>query len=155
MEFIHGERLDLVWPSMTVEEKDHIFRQLRGILTTMRSIPSETALIGSCSGGVVRDSRQDSEYTGGPYADETTFNSSFYFDLVETTLSFLSGRADIQTGKIMPRRYSLNFTIKNSHTTKLSCGGSVPERYHGHSFLLLNTQKCPVHRERFHPVFAS
>lgn len=87
MEFIHGERLDLVWPSMTVEEKYNMFRQLREVLTIMRSIPSETGLIGSCSGGVVRDNRQYSDYSGGPYTDEATFNSSFYFDLVETTPS--------------------------------------------------------------------
>jgi thiamine kinase-like enzyme len=35
----------------------------------------------------VRDNRQYSDYTGGPYTDEATFNSSFYFDLVETTPS--------------------------------------------------------------------
>ncbi|KAF1935871.1 kinase-like protein [Clathrospora elynae] len=85
MNFIEGEKLDVVWPGMTAEEKDSICRQLREVLTTMRSIPSENGLIGSCSGGNVRDTRQYTQYTGGPYKDEATFNSEFYFDLVKTT----------------------------------------------------------------------
>jgi aminoglycoside phosphotransferase (APT) family kinase protein len=84
MSFIRGEKLNLVWPSMTVEEKDGICRQLREMLERMRSIPWETGLIGSCSGGAARDCRQYTEYSDGPYEDEATFNSSFYFDLVKT-----------------------------------------------------------------------
>lgn len=84
MDFIPGEKLDLVWPNMTIEEKDGICRQLREILTKMRSIPWESGLIGSCSGGVARDCRQYSDYSDGPYKDEATFNLSFYFDLVKT-----------------------------------------------------------------------
>jgi aminoglycoside phosphotransferase (APT) family kinase protein len=85
MSFILGERLDLVWPSMTSEEKNNTCRQLRQILTTMRSIPSTTGVIGSCSGGQALDRRRFGPYSGGPYPDEATFNSSLYFDLVATT----------------------------------------------------------------------
>ncbi|KAF2188828.1 kinase-like protein [Zopfia rhizophila CBS 207.26] len=83
MDFIAGERLDLVWPSMTTAEKDEICQQLRDILTQMRSVPWTNGLIGSCSGGKVRDCRQFTDYSGGPFLDETSFNS-FYLDLVET-----------------------------------------------------------------------
>ncbi|KAF2245135.1 hypothetical protein BU26DRAFT_522251 [Trematosphaeria pertusa] len=85
MDFVQGEILASVWPSMTAEEKDSICRQLREILTKMRSVPWETGLIGSCSGGPARDCRQYTDYSDGPYKDEATFNSLFYFDLVKTT----------------------------------------------------------------------
>jgi aminoglycoside phosphotransferase (APT) family kinase protein len=84
MDFIHGEKLDVVWPGMTAAEKSSICRQLRDILTTMRSIPSETGFIGSCSGGQARDIRQYTDYRGGPFANEEIFNSTFYFDLIST-----------------------------------------------------------------------
>jgi aminoglycoside phosphotransferase len=87
MDFIEGDRLDLVWAKITTEERSSICRQLREILTTMRSIPHQSGLIGSCSGGKAREDRQYSHYSGGPYTDEATFNSSFYFDLVESTPS--------------------------------------------------------------------
>lgn len=56
MDFVPGETLDVAWPSMTIEGKDSIVRQLREILTTIRALPSETGPIGSCSGGEARDS---------------------------------------------------------------------------------------------------
>jgi aminoglycoside phosphotransferase (APT) family kinase protein len=84
MEFIPGNRLDAVWPNMTEEEKKDICRQLQAILTKMRSLSWRTALIGSCSGGVARDCRQYTDYSDGPYQDEGSFNSTFYFDLVKT-----------------------------------------------------------------------
>ncbi|KAF2757104.1 kinase-like protein [Pseudovirgaria hyperparasitica] len=86
MEYIHGDRLDLVWPSMTECEKDHICNQLREILETMRSAPSTNRRIGSCSDGSARDLRQYSDYSGGPFLDEASFNL-FYCDLVQTTPS--------------------------------------------------------------------
>jgi aminoglycoside phosphotransferase (APT) family kinase protein len=85
MDFVDGERLDLVWPNMTTQEKDSICQQLREILTKMRSLPWETGLIGSCSGGPAKDCRQYSVYSDGPYKDEATFTKSFYFDLVKST----------------------------------------------------------------------
>jgi aminoglycoside phosphotransferase len=84
MDFMPGERLDSVWPTMTEEEKKGICGQLRGILTSMRSLSRGTALIGSCLGGAARDCRLYTDYRDGPYHDEETFNSSFYFDLVKT-----------------------------------------------------------------------
>ncbi|KZF26914.1 kinase-like protein [Xylona heveae TC161] len=83
MDFIPGENLESVWPSMTAEVKDEICQQLREILTTMRSVPWTNGLIGSCSGETAQDCRQYTDYRGGPFLDEASFNS-FYFDLVKT-----------------------------------------------------------------------
>ncbi|KAF2003693.1 hypothetical protein P154DRAFT_552419 [Amniculicola lignicola CBS 123094] len=85
MDFIHGERLNLVWGNMAMEEKDSICQQLQRVLIAMRSVPWETGFIRSCSGGPARDCRQYTDYSNGPYKDEATFNMSFYFDLVKTT----------------------------------------------------------------------
>lgn len=84
MDYIPGDCLDTVWPSMTEKEKKSICEQLRAILTSMRSIPWRTNVVGSCLGGAARDCRQYNDYHGGPYRDEETFNSAFYFDLVDT-----------------------------------------------------------------------
>jgi aminoglycoside phosphotransferase len=108
MEFIPGERLDLVWPNMTIEEKNNVCRQLREILTTMRSIPSKTEMIGSCSGGEAHDCRLYRAYSGGPYPDEATFNSSLYFDLIPTTPA--------------PIRTALYKQIRNDHRIVFSHG---------------------------------
>jgi aminoglycoside phosphotransferase (APT) family kinase protein len=86
-DFIPGEKLDSIWPTMSAEEKASICQQLRDILTTMRTIPWNTGLIGSCSGGEARDIPPYSNYCGGPFPDEKTFNSDFYFDLVGTVPS--------------------------------------------------------------------
>jgi hypothetical protein len=85
MDFIEGDKLDLVWAKITAEERSSIWRQLREVLTTMRSIPRQSGLIGSCSGGKARDDHQYSHYNGGPYTDEAAFNSSLYIDLVDST----------------------------------------------------------------------
>jgi len=98
----------MVWPSMSAEDKHSLCRQLREVLTIMRSIPSESGLIASCSGGAVRDNRQYSDYCGGPFVDETTFNSSFYFDLVATTPS--------------PIRDALSQQLRNDHRIVFSHG---------------------------------
>lgn len=83
MDFVGGQGLDVVWPSMSAEEKLDICHQLRGILRTMRSIDSQTGVIGSCNGGIVRDCRTMDQYTGGPFPDEAAFNT-FVLDLVGT-----------------------------------------------------------------------
>jgi aminoglycoside phosphotransferase (APT) family kinase protein len=85
MDFVEGDRLDLVWPNITEDERRSICQQLRESLTTMRSIPHSSGLIGSCSGGKAQDDRQYTHYSGGPFTDEATFNSSFYFDLLKST----------------------------------------------------------------------
>lgn len=84
MNYIAGRPLDEVWDTYTIEQKSSICRQLRDIITTMRSIPHDTGLIGSCLGGLAYDTRLYAQHSGGPFSDEATFNSLFYFDLVHT-----------------------------------------------------------------------
>ena len=107
MDFIAGERLDIVWPSLEESEKDGICQELREMLTKMRALPWKSGMIGSCSGGEVRDCRQYDTYTGGPFADETSF-SSFYLDFVST----------IPT----PIRAALSSQIRSDHRIVFSHG---------------------------------
>lgn len=84
MDFIMGQTLDQAWPNMSEIQKSDIAQQLREILQAMRSINSTTGVIGSCRGGLVRDCRRISDYTGGPFADEESFNK-FILDLAAAT----------------------------------------------------------------------
>lgn len=84
MNYIEGEPLDKVWPTLSSPQKKDIAHQLRRILVAIRSLEPDSATIGSCNGGPVRDCRRISEYVGGPFADEQSFNE-FVFDLVRTT----------------------------------------------------------------------
>ncbi|KAI9730306.1 MAG: hypothetical protein M1818_008209 [Claussenomyces sp. TS43310] len=84
MDFIEGRTLEKARPDMSTEEKRDISRQSREVLIAMRSIESKTGIIGSCSGGMVRDCRRFSDYTGGPFTDLGSFND-FILDLVKLT----------------------------------------------------------------------
>ena len=42
MDYIEGKPLDEVWDTYTIEQKSSICRQLRDIITTMRSMPHDT-----------------------------------------------------------------------------------------------------------------
>lgn len=69
---------------MSSDVKHEVCSQLRGVLEAMRSIQSSTGVIGSCSGGKVRDCRRFSDYTGGPFPEEVRFNK-FILNLVTAT----------------------------------------------------------------------
>jgi serine/threonine protein kinase len=84
MDFIEGDSLEGLWPTMPEVDRIAICRQLREILTVMQSVESKTGIIGSCGGGVVRDCRRMNEITGGPFDDEAGFNM-FVTDLVKST----------------------------------------------------------------------
>lgn len=84
MDFIEGSRLDDAWPDMTAGEKVDVCGQLKQILKDMRSIKSEDGIIGSCSGGLVRDCRRYDTYTGGPFDNEDSFNN-FILDFLKAT----------------------------------------------------------------------
>ncbi|OBT47178.1 hypothetical protein VE00_03455 [Pseudogymnoascus sp. WSF 3629] len=75
MDYIPGDNLKDVWPSMTPDQKHDIAIQLRDIIDKMRSLPSESNAIRSCSGGGIRDLRSYFDYSGGPFPDEESFNS--------------------------------------------------------------------------------
>lgn len=57
MDYIPGDNLKEVWPSMIPDQKHDIAVQLRGIIDKMRSLVSESNVIRSCSGGGIRDLR--------------------------------------------------------------------------------------------------
>lgn len=84
MDYIEGESLEDLWPTMPEEERRDICRQLREIIISMQSAESKTGVIGSCSGGLVRECRRMGEYTGGPYQDEADFNN-YVANLITTT----------------------------------------------------------------------
>jgi aminoglycoside phosphotransferase (APT) family kinase protein len=84
MDFIEGESLEELWPTMSEEERQDICRQLREILVAMQSAKSNTGVIGSCKGGQFRECRRMGEYTGGPYQDEAGFNK-YIANVISTT----------------------------------------------------------------------
>ncbi|KAF1916198.1 kinase-like domain-containing protein [Ampelomyces quisqualis] len=84
MDFIEGQTLESVWPTLSVEEKRDICRQLRTILDTMRKAEWPATLIGSCDGGPVLDARLYGIKTGGPFSNEEDLNN-FILDIHDMT----------------------------------------------------------------------
>jgi thiamine kinase-like enzyme len=79
MQCIDGECLESVWPSMSEDKKVFIAQQLGQAISLMRSSRQNKVLIGAMNGSA-RDCRRFSDYTGGPFADEASFNT-FILDL--------------------------------------------------------------------------
>lgn len=75
MDYVDGDILQDVWPSMTAEQKLDIAIQLRDILSTMRQQTSTTGMIEACGGETLSDRRVYNSLRGGPFADEAAFNS--------------------------------------------------------------------------------
>lgn len=73
----------MLWTELSDETKQDICRQLRDILTTMRSAKPTTNVIGSVSGGDVQDCRRIMSYSCSPCPDEQTFNE-FILDLKDS-----------------------------------------------------------------------
>lgn len=79
-----GQQLNIVWSSMSDEQKKKVAKQIGAILTAIRELPyPEQGMIGSCDGTVARDCRRIHEYDGAPFADEEGFND-FIFDVIDT-----------------------------------------------------------------------
>lgn len=75
MDFIPGQPLNQAWKDMTPEQKGGIAKQLRDILTAMRSVPPPSSqIIGSCDGTEIRDSRAYHTYNAPACPDEQRFN---------------------------------------------------------------------------------
>ena len=85
MDYVHGETLEAVWPSMSAEERKDVARQLRGIVQTMRSANPPPNYIGACDGTEVRDTRQYFTYHAPPCQDEKMFNEFLLSSLHEIT----------------------------------------------------------------------
>ena len=74
MDFVEGQTLAEVWPDMSPDQKSDIARQLRAIITTMRSLEPDSPGIHTCGGGAVTELRVYHDYEGGPFPDEAAFN---------------------------------------------------------------------------------
>lgn len=57
MDYVPGESLKDVWPTMTSAQKHDIATQLRSIIDKMRSATSDSNSIRACGGGEVHDLR--------------------------------------------------------------------------------------------------
>lgn len=84
MDFIEGQTLDLVWPTLSANEKIDICRQLRDILDTMRKAEWPADNIGACNGGPVYLDRLRGYKVGGPFKNEEDLNR-FIFDIWKGT----------------------------------------------------------------------
>ncbi|KAL1385281.1 kinase-like domain-containing protein [Phyllosticta capitalensis] len=73
MDYVDGDVLEHMWPSMTAEQKLDIAKQLRDILSVMRRQKSTTGKIESCGGGELTDLRTYSSHSGGPFSNEAAF----------------------------------------------------------------------------------
>ena len=85
MSYIRGQTLESLCPSMTVDQKKDIARQLRIIVGLMRSVAPPTKLIGSCNGTEIRDTRVHFTYHSAPCRDEKAFNEFLKAALYEPT----------------------------------------------------------------------
>ncbi|KAI8657860.1 APH domain-containing protein [Fusarium keratoplasticum] len=85
MEYVQGERLDTLWPEMSVEQKKDIARQLRVIVDKMRSVVPPQDLISACDGSEIRDTRVHFTYHSPPCHDENAFNEFLLSGLYEDT----------------------------------------------------------------------
>ncbi|KAH0593877.1 hypothetical protein MHUMG1_08199 [Metarhizium humberi] len=85
MDYVQGESLDKLWPTMSVEEKKDVCRQLREILEQMRSIAPPCELIGACDGTEIRDTRVLNTYHHPPCRDEEMFNGFLLSSLFKIT----------------------------------------------------------------------
>jgi len=68
---------------LTPEQKQSVAQQVGCIVAAMRRAPAEGRRIGGCD-GPVRDCRQFTEYTGGPFETEAECNA-FVLDLLRDT----------------------------------------------------------------------
>lgn len=84
MDFVEGQTLEKVWPTLSVEEKRDYCRQLRGILERMRQAEWPGTLIGSCDGRVVFDPRLYGVKVGEPFHTEEELNK-FILDVHDMT----------------------------------------------------------------------
>ena len=85
MDFVEGETLAEKWPDMSADQKSDMARQLRVILTALRSLEPDSPGIHSCDGGAVTELRSHFDYEGGPFSNEAAFNDWLVDGLHEAT----------------------------------------------------------------------
>lgn len=79
MEYIEGDCLENVWPTMSEGEKISIAQQLGHAMSLMRSRQQTDIRIGVLD-NLARDCRRYGDYTSDPFTDEASF-SAFILDL--------------------------------------------------------------------------
>lgn len=89
MDYIQGQPLDELWPTMLAEQKEDIARQLREIVRKMRTVAPPSGLIGACDGTEIRDTRLYFTYHSPPCRDEKAFNEFLLSALYEQTPQLL------------------------------------------------------------------
>ncbi|KAI8630891.1 kinase-like domain-containing protein [Xylariaceae sp. FL1651] len=76
MDYIQGQKLEALWPDMSIDQKTDIAGQPRELLKTMRSVvPPIDHLIGACDETEIRDTRVHFTYHLPPCPDEAGFNT--------------------------------------------------------------------------------
>lgn len=85
MDYIKGQTLQELWPSMKATEKQDIANQLRDIISAMRSLEPPPNYIGDCGGMEVRDSRRFDAYHAPACTDEAEFNRFLLDGLMKQT----------------------------------------------------------------------
>ncbi|KFY23330.1 hypothetical protein V493_05911 [Pseudogymnoascus sp. VKM F-4281 (FW-2241)] len=117
MSYVPGETLETAWPTMSLDQKQDVALQLRAIIDTMRSLPSDDNAFRSCSGAY-------DVYTGGPFVDEQSFND-FVVDIPKSAPKVIreglrarlpcNHRAVLTHGDLSPR----NIMVHNNRITGL------------------------------------
>ncbi|OAA78873.1 Protein kinase-like domain protein [Akanthomyces lecanii RCEF 1005] len=100
MEYVPGQTLDKLWPSMSLGQKRNIADQLHQILKQMRELEPPPNYIGCCDGTGIRDTRVRFTYYGPVCNDEVQFNEYLESTLFRQISSMLrtSLRGQLRTG---------------------------------------------------------
>lgn len=110
MNFVEGDCLEDIWPIMSDVDKESLARQLRRVVSLMRSARQERFHIGAIN-GPARDCRRYDDYTGGPFTDETAFNA-FILDLFSLCPN--------------PIRNGLSARMRSNHSIRFTHGDLSP-----------------------------
>lgn len=108
MDFVEGTTLKDEWPKLSDEQKVDIAKQLRHILTALRSLKPESDPPQICAigGGPILDLRVYASYTGGPFLDEAAFNDW----LAAETLSGTPSKLLLEFRQRLPSTHRIVFT---------------------------------------------
>lgn len=117
MDYVPGESLKTIWPTMTPEQKEDIAVQLRDILDKMRALPSETNSIQACGGGVVRDCRSKNHFYTC-IKDQSFHRACLYMLTITSLLILLNSLLSTFHPTISPL-YQLYLTLANSRLWQL------------------------------------
>lgn len=106
-----GEELSKLWPTMSVEDRDSVKKDLAKILTHLRKIPvPPDAKIGPVGDGLAGDPRaSDFEY-GGPFDAEADFNEWLLSMIHQEKINLHASFYIDSLKSCMKNNYKLHFT---------------------------------------------